>query len=126
MNENKIDEVAILTSELGTLRRDFKDMLFTSLVDLEERIDRRILRVIQEIRMEETRRKGKASFKRPAIEKMISQLPKDAIVSSIKAGERHIHTPHEEEQVERLNRHHHTSFDGLDLTLSHRLNNLEY
>lgn len=44
-NENKIDEVAILTTELGSLRRDFKEMLYHVTVDLEERLDRRMLRL---------------------------------------------------------------------------------
>ncbi|GMH69423.1 hypothetical protein TL16_g05155 [Triparma laevis f. inornata] len=46
-NENKIDEVAILTTELGSLRRDFKEMLYHVTVDLEERLDRRMLRLGQ-------------------------------------------------------------------------------
>ena len=45
INENRIDEVAILTTELSSLRRDFKDLMFTSIVDLEERMDRRIERL---------------------------------------------------------------------------------
>jgi hypothetical protein len=49
VNENKIDDVAIITTELSGLRRDFKEMLFTSVVDLEDRLDRRMLRLLKEV-----------------------------------------------------------------------------
>ncbi|GMH98581.1 hypothetical protein TrVE_jg8451 [Triparma verrucosa] len=109
MNENKIDEVAILTSELGSLRRDFKDMLFTSLVDLENRIDRRMIRLAATISQNRVRKQGgpggggdvkseERASQRPVTTKppsigevsedfKISMRPQDAVAASLKDKE---------------------------------------
>ena len=99
----------------ASLVTDFKEMLFTSLVDLEERIDRRIVRVIKEIRGKEER-SGDVSvgFTKPPLEKVISQLPEEAIVGSILKGENHIHSAHEKEQLDRLEHSKRTNREKID------------
>ncbi len=122
VNENKVDDVAIMTSEMMSLRRDFKDMLFTATVDLEDRMDRRLLRLLKEIMneqqilLEDLQSRGyrptnvdsedlevaKEAVFRRKLTKLISRLPEDAVKESIIHGEEHVHTAHEEEEVSRL------------------------
>jgi hypothetical protein len=129
VNENKIDDVAIITTELSGLRRDFKEMLFTTTVDLEDRMDRRMLRLLKEIHEQgsltaerrmtmrvkaaakpdfnlrnfekDLKAREDADFKR-RLTKLISRLPEDAVKESVANAQEHKHTEAEQKELEHL------------------------
>ena len=120
VNENKVDDVAIITTELSGLRRDFKEMLFTTTVDLEDRLDRRMLRLLREVHdgnqmarrvsnfivgngkiPGKDKKETDSDFKR-RLTRFISKLPEDAIHDSIEHGAHHEMTDHEREEAGHL------------------------
>jgi len=90
VNENKIDEVAVLTKELSSLRRDFKVMMFTSIVDLEERMDRRMERLawlIQHNQKEVVGHLSSRHLEHAPLSKVVTGISEEDVQKSIEMAE---------------------------------------